>query len=89
MGSAAMILLVALTIIFLVVTVCLLPYSIFSVEAVKAGTVVSLTALVALLVCLIPTTLSSTTLGRRRASDRVNLEVDVIAKYVERLMERS
>ena len=54
---ALTILLVALTIIFLVVTVCLLPYSIFSVEAVKAGTVVSLTALVALLVCLIPTTI--------------------------------
>ena len=54
---ALTILLVALTIIFLVVTVCLLPYSIFSVEAVKAGAVVSLTALVALLVCLIPTTI--------------------------------
>ena len=37
-------------------------------------------------VCLIPTTLSSTTLGRRRVGDRVNLEVDVIAKYVERLL---
>ncbi len=54
---ALTILLVALTIVFLVVTVTLLPYSIFSVEAVKAGTVVSLTALVALLVCLIPTTI--------------------------------
>ena len=51
------ILLVALTIVFLVVTVTLLPYSVFSVEAAKAGTVVSLTALVALLVCLIPTTI--------------------------------
>ena len=37
-------------------------------------------------VCLIPTTLSSTTLGRRTVGDRVNLEVDVIAKYVERLL---
>ena len=54
---ALTILLVALTIVFLVVTVTLLPYSIFSVEAAKAGTVVSLTALVALLVCLIPTTI--------------------------------
>ena len=51
------ILLVALTIVFLVVTVTLLPYSIFSVDAAKAGTVVSMTALVALLVCLIPTTI--------------------------------
>jgi len=38
-------------------------------------------------VSLIPTTLSSTTLGRRVVGDRVNLEVDVIAKYVERLLD--
>jgi riboflavin synthase len=37
-------------------------------------------------VSLIPTTLELTTLGRRRAGDLVNLEVDVIAKYVERLL---
>jgi K+-transporting ATPase ATPase B chain len=54
---ALTILLVALTIVFLVVTVTLLPYSVFSVEAAKAGTAVSITALVALLVCLIPTTI--------------------------------
>jgi riboflavin synthase len=36
-------------------------------------------------VSLIPTTLELTTLGRRRPGDQVNLEVDVIAKYVERL----
>ena len=54
---ALTILLVALTIVFLVVTVTLLPYSIFSVQAAKAGTAVSITALVALLVCLIPTTI--------------------------------
>ncbi|MEO7401429.1 MAG: HAD-IC family P-type ATPase, partial [Polaromonas sp.] len=54
---ALTILLVALTIVFLVVTVTLLPYSIFSVAAAQSGTVVSLTALVALLVCLIPTTI--------------------------------
>ncbi|MFC7549861.1 riboflavin synthase [Plantactinospora sp. GCM10030261] len=35
---------------------------------------------------LIPTTLKLTTLGQRRVGDRVNLEVDVIAKYVERLL---
>ncbi|RYY72631.1 MAG: K(+)-transporting ATPase subunit B, partial [Comamonadaceae bacterium] len=51
------ILLVALTIVFLVVTVTLLPYSMFSVEASGAGQVVTMTALVALLVCLIPTTI--------------------------------
>ncbi|TSD53207.1 potassium-transporting ATPase subunit KdpB [Variovorax sp. KBS0712] len=54
---ALTILLVALTIVFLMVTVTLLPFSVFSVEAAGAGTVVSLTALVALLVCLIPTTI--------------------------------
>jgi riboflavin synthase len=37
-------------------------------------------------VSLIPTTLELTTLGRRRPGERVNLEVDVIAKYVERLL---
>ncbi len=56
---ALTILLVALTIVFLVVTVTLLPYSIFSVEANKLGTPVTITALVALLVCLIPTTIGA------------------------------
>ncbi|GAA3874948.1 riboflavin synthase [Saccharothrix violaceirubra] len=36
-------------------------------------------------VSLIPTTLDLTTLGRRTPGERVNLEVDVLAKYVERL----
>ena len=36
-------------------------------------------------VSLIPTTLAETTLGARQPGDRVNLEVDVLAKYVERL----
>lgn len=35
---------------------------------------------------LVPHTLAVTTLGRRVAGDRVNIEVDVIAKYVERLL---
>ncbi|SBT38448.1 riboflavin synthase [Micromonospora auratinigra] len=35
---------------------------------------------------LIPTTLKLTTLGVRQAGDPVNLEVDVLAKYVERLL---
>lgn len=38
-------------------------------------------------VSLIPTTLAETTLGSRQVGDRVNLEVDAIAKYVERLMQ--
>ncbi|MDD0808859.1 potassium-transporting ATPase subunit KdpB [Curvibacter sp. RS43] len=51
------ILLAALTIVFLVVTVTLLPYSLFSVQAAQSGSPVTMTALVALLVCLIPTTI--------------------------------
>ncbi|MEU4289424.1 riboflavin synthase [Kribbella sp. NPDC026596] len=37
-------------------------------------------------VSLIPTTLELTVLGRNQVGDTVNLEVDVIAKYVERLL---
>ncbi len=51
------ILLAALTIIFLLVTVTLLPFSIFSVHAAGHGSPVTITVLAALLVCLIPTTI--------------------------------
>jgi K+-transporting ATPase ATPase B chain len=54
---ALTILLVALTIIFLVVTVTLLPFSLYAVDAAKSGVPVSITVLIALLVCLIPTTI--------------------------------
>jgi K+-transporting ATPase ATPase B chain len=54
---ALTILLVALTVVFLVVTVTLLPFSMFSVDVAKAGTVITVTALISLLVCLIPTTI--------------------------------
>jgi riboflavin synthase alpha subunit len=37
-------------------------------------------------VCLIPETLKRTTMGTREPGDTVNLEVDVIAKYVERML---
>ena len=39
-------------------------------------------------VALIPTTLANTTLGVRQPGDTVNIEVDVIAKYVEKLVAR-
>ncbi|MYX09960.1 riboflavin synthase [Streptomyces sp. SID8375] len=39
-------------------------------------------------ISLIPTTLALTTLGIKKAGDPVNLEVDVLAKYVERLLGR-
>ena len=37
-------------------------------------------------VSLIPTTLADTILGERQPGDPVNLEVDILAKYVERLL---
>jgi K+-transporting ATPase ATPase B chain len=51
------ILLAAMTIIFLLATVTLLPFSIYSVGAAGQGEPVTVTVLVALLVCLIPTTI--------------------------------
>jgi K+-transporting ATPase ATPase B chain len=56
---ALTILLVALTIVFLLVTVTLLPFSLFSVAAAKSGLPITITVLVALLVCLIPTTIGA------------------------------
>jgi K+-transporting ATPase ATPase B chain len=51
------ILLAALTIIFLLATATLLPYSIYSVQTAGQGAPVTVTVLTALLVCLIPTTI--------------------------------
>ncbi len=51
------ILLAAFTIIFLVVCITLLPFSLFSVEAAGQGAPITITVLIALLVCLIPTTI--------------------------------
>ncbi|WP_290678843.1 potassium-transporting ATPase subunit KdpB [Halothiobacillus sp. 15-55-196] len=56
---ALTILLVALTLIFLLVTATLLPFSQFSVAVTGAGQPVSITVLIALLVCLIPTTIGA------------------------------
>ena len=53
------ILLVALTIIFLLATVTLLPFSLYSVAAAGQGSPVTVTVLIALLVCLIPTTIGA------------------------------
>jgi K+-transporting ATPase ATPase B chain len=54
---ALTILLVALTLVFLFATATLLPFSIYAVKTGGGGLVVSVTVLVALLVCLIPTTI--------------------------------
>jgi K+-transporting ATPase ATPase B chain len=53
------ILLAGLTIVFLLATATLLPYSIYSVQAAGQGTPITVTVLVALLVCLIPTTIGA------------------------------
>ncbi len=51
------VLLAALTIVFLLACATLLPYSLYSVKAAGQGTPITVTVLVALLVCLIPTTI--------------------------------
>jgi K+-transporting ATPase ATPase B chain len=56
---ALSIFLVALTIVFLLVTVTLYPFSVYSVRVSGSGTPISVTVLVALLVCLIPTTIGA------------------------------
>jgi K+-transporting ATPase ATPase B chain len=56
---ALTILLIALTLVFVLATATLLPFSLFSVAAAKLGAPVSITVLVALLVCLIPTTIGA------------------------------
>jgi riboflavin synthase len=40
-------------------------------------------------VALIPHTLSVTTLGRRKVGDRVNIETDILAKYVQRHVDQA
>ncbi|NOG70794.1 MULTISPECIES: potassium-transporting ATPase subunit KdpB [Alphaproteobacteria] len=56
---ALTILLVALTLIFLLVCATLLPFSLFSTVLNGSGSVVTITVLIALLVCLIPTTIGA------------------------------
>jgi K+-transporting ATPase ATPase B chain len=54
---ALTVLLVVMTLIFLLACATLLPYALYAVEVTKQGEPVSITTLVALLVCLIPTTI--------------------------------
>ena len=56
---ALTILLIALTLVFLLATATLLPYSLYSVSVAKLGMPIAITALIALLVCLIPTTIGA------------------------------
>jgi riboflavin synthase len=52
-------------------------------------TIAELTGKPAFTVGLVPATLRATTLGEKRVGDPVNLEVDVLAKYVERLLAQA
>jgi K+-transporting ATPase ATPase B chain len=77
---ALSILLAAMTIIFLLATATLLPYSIFSVEKAGQGTVVTATVLIALLVCLIPTTIGGLLSAIGIAGMDRLIQANVIAK---------
>ncbi len=73
------ILLAKLTIIFLLACVTLLPFSLYSVKAAGAGAPVTVTALVALLVCLIPTTIGGLLSAIRIAGMDRLVQANVIA----------
>ncbi|GMU68870.1 MAG: potassium-transporting ATPase ATP-binding subunit [Steroidobacteraceae bacterium] len=76
---ALTILLVALTLVFLLVTATLLPFSLYSVAATQPGTAVAITALIALLVCLIPTTIGGLLSAIGVAGMSRMMEANVIA----------
>ncbi len=73
------ILLAAMTIIFLIVTMTLWPFSAFGVEKAGGGAVVSITVLVALLVCLAPTTIGGLISAIGIAGMNRMMRVNVIA----------
>ena len=77
---ALTILLVAMTLVFLLATVTLLPFSVYGVATAGAGTPVSITVLVALLVCLIPTTIGGLLSAIGVAGMGRMLHANVIAK---------
>jgi K+-transporting ATPase ATPase B chain len=74
------ILLAALTIVFLLATVTLLPFSMFGVEAAHKGSPVTVTVLIALLVCLIPTTIGGLLSAIGIAGMDRMIQANVIAK---------
>lgn len=77
---ALAILLAGMTIIFLLACVTLLPYSIYAVEKTGAGTVVTVTVLIALLVCLAPTTIGGLLSAIGIAGMDRLIQANVIAK---------
>ena len=77
---ALAILLAGMTIIFLLACVTLLPYSMYAVEKIGGGTVVSVTVLIALLVCLAPTTIGGLLSAIGIAGMDRLIQANVIAK---------
>lgn len=73
------ILLATLTIIFLLACATLLPYSLYAVKAAGAGAPITVTVLVALLVCLIPTTIGGLLSAIRIAGMDRLVQANVIA----------
>ena len=76
---ALTILLVALTLVFLLATATLLPYSLYSVAVAELGAPITITALIALLVCLIPTTIGALLSAIGVAGMNRMLQANVIA----------
>lgn len=76
---ALTILLVALTLVYLLVTVTLLPFSLFGVQVAQAGVPATITVLVSLLVCLIPTTIAGLLSAIGVAGMSRMMEANVIA----------
>ena len=77
---ALAILLAGMTIIFLLACVTLLPYSMYAVEKTGTGTVVGITVLIALLVCLAPTTIGGLLSAIGIAGMNRLVQANVIAK---------
>jgi K+-transporting ATPase ATPase B chain len=74
------ILLAGLTLIFLLATVTLVPFSIYSVRAIGQGSPITVTVVVALLVCLIPTTIGGLLSAIGIAGMDRMIQANVIAK---------
>jgi len=77
---ALAILLAGMTIIFLLACATLLPYSMYAVEKVGGGTVITMTVLIALLVCLAPTTIGGLLSAIGIAGMDRLIQANVIAK---------
>ncbi|MCC6153874.1 MAG: potassium-transporting ATPase subunit KdpB [Candidatus Hydrogenedentes bacterium] len=76
---ALTILLASFTIVFLLATATLLPYSLYAIKQAGTGSVITITVLIALLVCLIPTTIGGLLSAIGIAGMSRMLEANVVA----------